>query len=214
MSEPTLFSGDLEGDLRAYFALTTSTELPRRVREMGVRTLRSARFPGMAMLSGAAGVVVGAALVVVIATHAIPHGAATTGAGSARAPSGYQGAVAAPSMTGTIAYPGVDTSRLASSGARLLLPSGHGSAAVTPAEAEVTAVAAVGADAQTPGPAVLTFAQIAGRPVVSCLCWVVDVPVRGGVALRSPGPALSTELVLVDAVSGHLVTALFGNGIP
>lgn len=215
MSEPTALTGDLEGDLRRYFAETTSTELPRRVREMSVRTLGAPRRrPMAALLGGGLGALATAALVFVVATHLVPHGGATsspfsTGSGS----SGGAAFAAPPKAVIPIAYPGVDTIKLADGGVVLVAPAGHGSAALTPVQAQTAAQRSVGASAGTPGPAVLVFAELTAPPSSTCLCWAVDVPVRGGVA-GQPAPAPQTELVLVDAVSGRIVAALSGSGIP
>ncbi len=221
MSEPTALTSDLERDLRNYFAVTTAVELPRPVREMSARTLTARRRPLAALLAGAAGVLASVALVFVLATHAGLHGAGG-GASSAlhsasEKANGFAPPAAAqsPQVLATISYPGVDTSRLADKGVRLLLPAGHGSALLTPAQAQASAVSRLGATAGAPGPAVLAFAQLVNGPQpTTCLCWVVDVPVSGGVVGGSPGPALRTELVLVDALNGRLVTALYGNGVP
>ena len=214
MSEPTALAGDLEGDLRRYFAVTTSTELPRRVREMSARTLGAPPRRSMAaLLGGGLGVLATAALVFVVATHVVPHGGASSsslsqGSGSIAGP-----ALAPSSAVSPLTYPGVDSVKLAEGGVVLVAPAGHGSAALTPAQAKAAAQRTVGASAGTPGPAVLVFAELSGPPSSTCLCWAVDVPVRGGVS-GQPAPAPQTELVLVDAVNGRIVAALSGPGIP
>jgi hypothetical protein len=213
MSEPTALAGDLEGDLRRYFAVTTSTELPRRVREMSARTLGAPRRrPMAALLGGGLGALATAALVFVVATHVVPHGGSSSG--SLSAGSGIAGPALAPSNAVIpLTYPGVDTVKLAQDGVVLVAPAGHGSALLTPVKAQAAAQRTVGASAGTPGPAVLVFAELTGPPSSTCLCWAVDVPVRGGVS-GQPAPASQTELVLVDAVTGRLVAALSGAGIP
>jgi hypothetical protein len=68
---------------------------------------------------------------------------------------------------------------------------------------------------------VLAWAQVAGsqRPN-TCLCWVVDVPLKGGVGaggrLLTPPtiPSARTVLVLVDAATGHVFATLSAPGIP
>jgi hypothetical protein len=214
MSEPTALAGDLEGDLRRYFAVTTSTGLPRRVSEMSARTLVAPRRRSMAaLLGGGLGALATAALVFVVATHVVPHGGASSsslyaGAGSIAGPELAPSKAAAP-----VVYPGVDTTKLAEGGMVLAGPAGHGSAALTPVQAQADAQRTVGTGAGTPGPAVLVFAELTGPPASSSLCWAVDVPVRGGVS-GQPAPAPQTELVLVDAVSGRIVAVLSGSGIP
>ncbi len=214
MSDPTALAGDLREDLRAYFAMTTSTMLPRRVAQMSARTLVSARKPRAAWFAAAAGVVATAAVAVLVGTHALPQGG---GSGSSLATANGAAGVApqdrAPAPA-TISYPGVDTAVLAMHGVRLLLPAGHGAPVLTPLQAQGAAAAAAGAG--TPGPAVLTFAELSDRsPVTSCLCWAVDVPVAAGPVQTSPGrPPQRTELVLVDGVSGRVVEAFSGNGVP
>jgi hypothetical protein len=213
MSEPTALAGDLEGDLRRYFAVTTSTELPRRVSEMSARTLGTPRRRSMAaLLGGGLGALATAALVFVVATHLVPHGGASTSLSAGSGPSA--GAAFAPQQPVVhIAYPGVDTTKLAERGVVLVAPAGHGSAALTPAQAQADAQRTVGTRAGTPGPAVLVFAELTGPPASALLCWAVDIPVRGGVS-GQPAPAPQTELVLVDAASGRVVAALSGPGIP
>jgi hypothetical protein len=214
MSEPTALTGDLEGDLRRYFAVTTSTELPRRVREMSARTLGAPRRRPVAALLGAGlGALATAALVFVVATHVGSHGGTNNSSLSAGSGSSAGPAFAAPKPVIPITYPGVDTIKLAEDGVVLLLPAGHGSAALTPVQARSAAQRTVGASAEAPGPAVLVFAELTAQPSSTCLCWVVDIPVRGGVS-GHPAPSPQTELVLVDAVSGRIVAALSGPGIP
>ena len=213
MSEPTALAGDLEGDLRRYFAVTTSTALPRRVSEMSARTLGAPPRRSMAaLLGGGLGALATAALVFVIATHVVPHGGASSSLSTGSGPNGGA-AFAPPQAVAPIAYPGVDTTRLAERGVALVAPAGHGSATLTPVQAQADAQRTVGTSAGTPGPAVLVFAELTGPPASSVLCWAVDVPVRGGVA-GQPAPAPQTELVLVDAVSGRTVAVLSGPGIP
>jgi hypothetical protein len=214
MSEPTALAGDLEGDLRRYFAVTTSTDLPRRVSEMSARTLRSPRRrPMAAWLGGGLGALATAALVFVVATHVVPHGGASSSSLSAGSGPSTGTAFAPPQPVVPIAYPGVDTNKLAERGVALVAPAGHGSAALTPAQAQADAQRTVGTSAGTPGPAALVFAELTGPPASAFLCWAVDVPVRGGVS-GQPAPAPQTELVLVDAVSGRIVAVLSGPGIP
>lgn len=214
MPEPTML-GDLDGDLRRYFAITTSAAVPRRVTQLSARTLSSRRTPVAGLAAGALGTLATAALVVLGTTHLGSHGASTTSL-----PGGSQGAAGSAvgrsfgSAAATISYPGVDITRLADSGVRLLLPAGHGSAVLSPAQAQATAAAQLGASAGSPGPAVLAFAELPDRPQSGCLCWVVDVPVRGGVSMSPGGATLGTELVLVDSVTASPVAVLSGNGIP
>ena len=218
MSEPTALAGDLEGDLRRYFAVTTSTELPRRVSEMSARSLGAPRRrPVFALLGGGLGALATAALVFVVATHVAPHGGASSSlsAGSGPSAGAAFGApkVFPPLTPPPIHYPGVDTIRLAERGVFFAAPAGHGRAALTPVQAQVDAERTVGTRAGTPGPAVLVFAELMGPPGGAFLCWAVDVPVRGGVS-GHPAPAPQTELVLVDAVTGRTVAVLSGPGIP
>jgi hypothetical protein len=215
MSEPTTL-GALDSELHSYFAATTSTELPRRVREMSARTLSARRRPTAALLAGATGVLAAAALVVVIVTHAGSPGGVTGGTSTALQKGAGAPAAAAPFTTAVITYAGVDTSRLAASGTLLLRPGGHGTALVTTAQAEAAAATSLGTQAETPGPAVLTYAELSGAPqATTCLCWAVDVPVRGTVTQRTNASStLRTELVLVDAVTGRVTATLAGNGIP
>ncbi|MBJ7610353.1 MAG: hypothetical protein JF887_13120 [Candidatus Dormibacteraeota bacterium] len=211
MAEPTR-SERLDGELRRYFAITTSAALPRRVTQLSARTLNSRRTPRSGLAAGAVGILATAALVVLGVTHLGSHGAST-----ASLPGGSQAAAVGRSFgsaAATIRYPGVDVARLADSGVRLLLPAGHGSAVLSPAQAQAAAVAQLGAGAGRPGPAVLAFAQLPDRPQSGCLCWVVDVPVRGGVSMSPGGATLGTELVLVDSVTASPVAVLSGNGIP
>lgn len=214
MSDPTVLTGDLDSDLRRYFAVTTTTELPRRVREMNARTLSARRSPVTALLAGGLGVLATAALVFLVATQTGSHNGASNalsaGSGAAGAPS-----VAAPKGVSAIAYPGVDTSRLSASGVLLLAPAGHGSSVLTAGQAGAAADSSVGGYAATSGPAILAFAEITNGPQpTSCLCWVVDVPVPSGVTASSGATSLRTELVLVDAVSGRIAAVLSGHGIP
>jgi hypothetical protein len=215
MSEPSTLAGDLEGDLRRYFAVTTSTELPRRVREMRARTLSATppRRLMAALLGGGVGVLATAALVFVVATHVVPHGGASSSSLSAGSGSSAGAAFGPAQPVVPITYPGIDTTRLSASGVLLLAPAGHGSPVLTAGEAQATAAGSVGDRAGTVGPSVLTFVELAGPPANTCLCWAVDVAVRGGVS-GQPAPAPQTELVLVDAMSGRIVAALSRPGIP
>jgi hypothetical protein len=217
MSEPTALAGDLDADLRSYFALTTSTQLPRRVTEMSAARLRARRSPVTALLATAAGVVAIAALVFVVATHTgRPN--ATSGAlsaGSGAGGSRNAPALTAPKSVGPITYPGVDTARLAASGVLLLSPDGHGTALLSAGQAQAAAEGSVGATAYTPGPAVLAFAELTSQsPPSTCLCWAVDVPVTAASGTAAAATTSSTELVLVDAVTGRIAAALSGHGIP
>jgi hypothetical protein len=194
---------DLGDDLRRYFAITTATELPRRVREMSARTLRPRRRSYGPLLGGGGAVLATAALVAVVVVG-LHHGA-TGGAGSTAASSGA--ALANPGAS--VAYPGVDISRLAPAGVVLQPPAGHGTASVTAAEAQ-SAARAASADAGGPGPAVLAWAQLGGSaPASTCLCWVVEVPILGGAvngpASPAPTPPIHNVLVLVDATTGRIV---------
>ncbi|MEO8897857.1 MAG: hypothetical protein ABI352_09430 [Candidatus Dormibacter sp.] len=213
MSEPTELTGDLDSDLRRYFAATTSTDLPPRVREMSARTLGAPRRrPLAALLGGGAGALATAALVFLVATHVGSHGGDTSS--SLSAGSGSSGGAAfAPAQVAPVTYPGIDTTRLADGGVLLLSPVGHGSAVLTAAQGQAAARQSIGAGAGSPGPAVLTFAEVTTQPLSTCLCWVVDVPVQGGVAGK-PAPSPQTKLVLVDADTGRIVAALSGHGIP
>jgi hypothetical protein len=208
MSEPTALAGDLDADLRSYFALTTSIQLPRRVTEMSAATLRARRSPVMALLATAA-------LVFVVATHTGTP-SATSGAlssGSGGGGSGNAPALTAPKSVAPITYPGVDTAKLAASGVLLLSPDGHGTAVLSAGQAQAAAEGSVGATAYTPRPAVLAFAELTSQSRPStCLCWVVDVPVTASSGTGASAPR--TELVLVDAVSGRIAAALSGHGIP
>jgi hypothetical protein len=213
MSEPTALTSDLDDDLRRYCAMTTSTELPRRVREMSARTLSARRVPATTLLAGAGVVLAAAALLVVLVTHGGVPGGGTAGTSTALQKGAGAPAAAVPLAPSVITYAGVDTSRLARTGTLLLPPAGHGSAVLSSAQAQAAAASSLGAKAGAPSPAVLTFAELMQRPQpTTCLCWVVDVPVRGGVVAAAP--PLRTELVLVDALNGRIVTALSGNGIP
>jgi hypothetical protein len=102
---------------------------------------------------------------------------------------------------------------LSAGGVLLLAPAGHGSPLLTAGQAQAAAVGSVGDRAGTVGPAVLAFVEMSGPPASTCLCWAVDVAVRGGVS-GQPAPAPQTELVLVDAVIGRTVAVLSGPGIP
>ncbi|HEY7926022.1 MAG TPA: hypothetical protein VIG86_01225 [Candidatus Dormibacteraeota bacterium] len=214
MPESTALNGDLESALRSYFAVTTSTELPRRVGEMSARTLGSRRRPFAGLIAGGVGVLATAALVFVVATHPGQHEAASSalsgGSGSNAAP-----ALSAPKGAASISYPGVDTTTLSARGILLLPPAGHGISVLTAGQAQAVAGGSAGAYAGTSGPAILAFAELTDQThPITCLCWVVDVPVRGGVTATPVAPSLRTELVLVDAVSGRIAAVLSGQGIP
>jgi hypothetical protein len=194
---------DLGDDLRSYFAITTATELPRRVREMSARTLRPRRRSYGPLLGGGGAVLATAALaVVIVGLHHGTGGAGSTASGAAELPA----KAAAPQAT--ISYPGVDTSRLASAGDVLQPPAGHGTALVTAVDAQAAAAGRPGAGLA--GPAVLAWAQLRDTsPPTSCLCWVVEVPIVGA-ASGGPAPTLPIHsvLVLVDATTGRLVDTL------
>jgi hypothetical protein len=221
MADPTVPSADLAGDLRQYFALTTATELPRAVRQMSVRTL-DARRRGRLHLATGLGALAALALLVVGVTHlgssAGSGGASlSSGAGPLSAAAPVQPGRPNGSSFGTesVGYPGVDAARLAQSGVMLLPPAGHGTAVLTPAQGLQAAASDLGAAAGTPGPAVLAFVVAPARTTpISCLCWVVDVRISGSPTPDAQGNVTRTELVLVDADSGRIVAALFGNGIP
>jgi hypothetical protein len=218
MPEPTMPAGDLGDELRRYFAATTSTALPRRVTDMSARTLAAGRNRVGGRLAAFAGGLAAVALLVLGVTQFVPHGG---GADSALSSAGAGIAELAPASRvpvepDSIAYRGLDAVALAARGVRLLLPAGHGTPLVTEAQAQEAARAGAGGLAGSPGPAVLTFADLTDRSEpLSCLCWVVDVPVANGPGEGSSGTsAMGTELVLVDAVSGRIVDVLSGYGIP
>jgi hypothetical protein len=207
-----MMSPDLAVDLRRYFAITAGTELPRVVREMSTRTLGARRRSFTPLFAGGGALVAAAALVFAIV--ALPHGGTTSGSGST-----YSSAALA-NPGSTISYPGVDGGQLAQAGDVLLLPAGHGTAQLTAAQAQAAAVASQ-VNAEVPGPAVLAWAQVAGTGQTgACLCWVVDVPIRGGVANGSysaaplGSPPAQTVLVLVDATTGRIFATLSAPGIP
>jgi hypothetical protein len=216
-----VLSPELAADMQRYFAATTGVDMPRGVLAMSARTMRSKQRSVRRSLTTvfASG---GAALAtagLVVAVIALRHGTYDNS-------SALRSAAAAPAHGGAsytaspIAYPGVDTSRLTQFGDFLLSPVGHGSARLTAAEAQAAAAASQ-PKAETPGAAVLAWAQVAGnqRPN-TCLCWVVDVPLTGGVGaggtLLTPPtlPSARTVLVLVDAVSGRIFATLSAPGIP
>ena len=220
--QATLPSPELAAELRRYFAATTGVALPRGVLSMSARTMRarrrSVRRSFTTMFAGGGAALATAGLVVGII--ALRHGAYDSTSASrsaAAAPALGANGTFAPSI---ILYPGVDTSRLAQFGDILLPPDAHGSAQVTSAQAQAAAVASQ-PNAETPGTAVLAWAQVAGglRPN-TCLCWVVDVPITGGVGvgarLLTPPtiPSARTVLVLVDSVSGRVFATLSAPGIP
>lgn len=200
--QPMAAAPDLADDLRRYFAITAVTGMPSRVREMSARTLQTRRRSFGPLLGGGGVVVATAAVVVVLA--ASHHGA--TGGGSATS-----GAAALPengAATSTLTYPGVDTSRLAQAGDVLQPPAGHGTAQVTAVQAQTAVAAQPGAG--LPGPAVLAWAQLADTTApITCLCWVVEVPLSGGVsnptAAGPPTPPTQNVLVFVDATTGRIV---------
>jgi hypothetical protein len=75
--------------------------------------------------------------------------------------------------------------------------------------------AAAQAGAGLPGPAVLAWAQLADTsPPVTCLCWVVEVPIAGGAVSGGPAPTppIRNVLVLVDATTGRIVDTLAAPG--
>ncbi len=211
MSDPRLDAGELGDELQSYFAVTTATPLPRGVADMSARTLPVWRRSMARWFAGATGALATAALVILVGTHALPHGGGAALSSSAAGPAAFGPANAAPRQSLSFAYPGLDTALLAQHGVRLLSPAGHGTAVLTPTQAQQAASAAAGPSAGTPGPAVLADAELSA-PATSCLCWAVDVPVGA-----QPGPAASaghTRLVLIDAVTGRTVAVLSGNGIP
>jgi hypothetical protein len=214
MSDPTVLTGDLDSDLRAYFAVTTSTELPRRVSEMSARTLGARRSPVTGLLAGGFGALVTAVLVVILATHSGSHGATSSALSAVSGATTVPGFFAPKGVT-SITYPGVDTTRLSASGVLLLPPAGHGSSVLTAGQAQAAADGSVGNRAGTAGPAILAFVELTDQAQPSaCLCWVVDLPVRGGVTASPGATSLQTELVLVDAVSGRIAAVRSGHGIP
>src|SRR5450631_4230547 len=218
--DPTLSAPDLADDLRRYFALTTAVALPAAVRRVDARMLAGRRRtltvggrPMGALLGGLGAVAAAtAAIVILIAGH--PFGTPGTAASSFAA-NPAEGALAVPAA---VSYPGVDVAALARSGTTVSSPAGHGASQVTPAQAQVAAVTAQ-VNAETPGPAVLVWAQLAA-PGSTCLCWIVDVPIQGGVvndskAFARPGiPPAQTVLVFVDAATGRVVDTLSAPGIP
>jgi len=218
--DPTLSAPDLADDLRRYFALTTAVALPAAVRRVDARMLAGRRRtltvggrPMGALLGGLGAVAAAtAAIVILIAGH--PFGTPGTAASSFAA-NPAEGALAVPAA---VSYPGVDVAALARSGTTVSSPAGHGASQVTPAQVQVAAVTAH-VNAETPGPAVLVWAQLAA-PGSTCLCWIVDVPIQGGVvndskAFARPGiPPAQTVLVFVDAATGRVVDTLSAPGIP
>jgi hypothetical protein len=207
MSDPTM----LAGDLREYFAATTSTAMPRRVAEMRAGTLPYRRGRLREWLAAGTGALAAAVLVFLVATH-IPQGgsgAALSTIGAALRPGPGYGAPDA-----AVTYPGVDTAALADRGVRLLAPAGHGTASLTAAQAQAAARAAAGTAAGLAGPAVLVFAGVSDRgPAFTCLCWAVDVPTATG--NQGPGPlGQHSQLVLVDALSGRVDAVVTGPGVP
>jgi hypothetical protein len=220
--DPTLSAPDLADDLRRYFALTTAVMLPAAVRRVDAqmlagrrRTLTVGGRPMGALLGGLGAVAAAtAAIVILIAGH---HFAATGSGASSFAGNGPEAAVAVPAAA---VYPGVDIAALARSGTIVSSPAGHGNAELTPAQAQAAAAAAQ-VNAEAPGPAVLAWAQLAApAPGSTCLCWIVDVPIQGGVindskAVARPGiPPAQTVLVFVNAATGRVVDTLSAPGIP
>jgi hypothetical protein len=192
---------DLTDDLRRYFAITAGTELPRRVRKMSVQTLGARRRSfGVLLGSGGAVLATAALAIALVASHHGASGGGATTSGSAAFPANRP-------FPATIAYPGVDTSRLAQAGYLLQPPDGHGTAQVTGVQAQAAAAASQ-ADAGPPGPAVLAWAQLgATSPPITCLCWAVEVPI-------TPTPPTHNVLVLVDATTDRVVATLTAPGIP
>jgi hypothetical protein len=214
MAELTAGAGDLENELRGYFALTTSTELPRRVREMGVRTLVR-RQRRSAWLPGGVGALAAAALVLVIVTLARPGTQGGTNLSLSNGAGGSAGsAFQAPAALAPLAFGGIDAKRLATSGVRLLQPPAGARVTLSAAAAQAAAVAAVGGGAGTAAPAVLTLAQLAHAQQGSCVCWAVEVPVGAATTANAGASPRRFELVLVDAVTGRIDAVLSGNGIP
>jgi hypothetical protein len=220
--DPALSAPDLADDLRRYFALTTAVALPAAVRRVDARMLAGQRRaltiggrPMGALLGGlGAAAAAGAAIVILIAGH---HFGAAGSSASSFAGSGAAGALAAPAA---VMYPGVDVAALARSGTTVSSPAGHGASQVTAAQAQAAAVTAQ-VNAEAPGPAVLVWAQLAApAPASTSLCWIVDVPIQGGVvndskAVARPGiPPPQTVLVFVDAATGRVVDTLSAPGIP
>jgi hypothetical protein len=219
--QPTMPSPELAAELQRYFAVTTGVALPRGVLTMSARTMRARRssvrrsfttmFAGGGAALATAGLVVG-----IIALRHSSYDSSSASRSAAAAPANGGASYTA----STIAYPGVDTSRLAQFGDILRPPAGHGSASVSPAQAQAAAAASQ-PNAGTPGTAVLAWAQVAGglQPN-TCLCWIVDVPIAGGVGagarLLTPPtiPSASTVLVLVDAATAHIFAILSAPGIP
>jgi hypothetical protein len=220
--DPALSAPDLADDLRRYFALTTAVALPAAVRRVDAPMLAGQRRaltiggrPVGALLGGLGALAAStAAIVILIAGH--HFGTATSGASSFAA-NPAEGALAVPAA---VIYPGVDVAALARSGTTVSSPAGHGASQVTAAQAQAQAVTAQ-VNAEAPGPAVLVWAQLAAPARGStCLCWIVDVPIQGGVvndskAVARPGiPPAQTVLVFVDAATGRVVDTLSAPGIP
>ncbi|MBJ7593668.1 MAG: hypothetical protein JF886_02205 [Candidatus Dormibacteraeota bacterium] len=213
MSDPKPDAGELGDQLQSYFAVTTATPLPRGVADMSARTLPVRRRSMARWFAGATGALATAALVVLVGTHALPHGGGAALSSGAAGAATFGPANAAPRQSLGFVYPGVDTALLAQHGVRLLPPAGLGTAVLSATQAQQAASAAAGPSAGTPGPAVLADAELSAPAApTSCLCWAVDVPVGA-----QSGPAASaghTRLVLIDAVTGRAVAVLSGNGIP
>jgi hypothetical protein len=218
----TMPSPELAAELRQYFAATTGVALPGGVLTMSARTMRarrrSVRRSFTTLFAGGGAALATAGLIVGII--ALRHGSYDNSSASRSAAAAPVFGSFAPYTGSTVPYPGVDTSRLAQFGDILLPPDGHGPALVSAAQAQ-TAAATSQPNAETPGTAVLAWTQVAGsqRPN-TCLCWVVDVPITGGVGagarLLTPPtiPSARTVLVLVDAESGRIFATLSAPGIP
>lgn len=211
MSEPTTVDGGLEGDLRRYFAITTTAELPRRAAAMSVRTLVHGRVPVRGIAGAVAGLLAAAGLVLFVVAHI----GVRSGAGDALSSAGAAPAGRGLGQIALIAYPGVDPARLADRGIDLQPSDGRTVTSVSAAQAQAAALAAVGGGGSAAGPAVLANANLLDRiPALRCACWVVDVrdPLR--VAPAPSGAQSHTALVLIDASSGRVVAVLSGVGIP
>jgi hypothetical protein len=216
--EHATYDQDLVRDLADYFGLTTSVAMPRGVARMSARTLSERRglprglvVRAGAILATAAVIVAGFALVRNTFNGGAGKGLSSAGSGSAYAPD-------APPAFGAIdgaavSYPGMDAAPLKSiSHTRLLSPAGHGTPSVSAAAARVTAAATEGSDAQAAGPAVLAWVEdSAAAPPLTCLCWVVDVPIRASARATAYLPSV---LVFVDAITGRIDGAVSVVGSP
>src|ERR1022692_292843 len=217
MSEPTALSAEIGDELRRYFAVTTSRELPKSVREMSVRTLTTRRRHQRTLMAPATAGLAGVAAVLALAIGIGSHGLSASpslSAGSGAAPFAPAAGISATGGGGT--HSGGDRTRLGQSGVRLLSPVGHGTAMLSPARAQADAAAAVAVRVGAPGPAVLAFVIESGRPrPASCLCWVVAVPVAQSASRSQPAvPPVVDEVVLVDADSGRVFATLPATGTP